>query len=88
MSSSKCEKPKAKPGPSRELETAMAAASAAMKDAGEAYAVAGLDRSARFSLAQGAMQETEKLAQQAVKTAMAQVDEAMDQLPHSKRARR
>jgi phosphate uptake regulator len=80
--------------PSREsqrpkvLESAMDAASAAMKDAEKAYAAAGLERKARFSLAEDAMQQAGKLAEEAVKTAMDQVEEAMDHLPHIRRSER
>lgn len=72
-------------GRSKILEEAMKAADAAMKDAGKAYAAAGLERSARFSLAEGAMHEAGKHAEEAVKSAMAQVDKAMDRMPHHRR---
>ncbi|MBU2341968.1 MAG: hypothetical protein KKE77_12090 [Alphaproteobacteria bacterium] len=73
---------------SKVLEQAMEAASAAMRDAGQAYAAAGLDRSARHALAEGAMQEAGKHAEEAVKAAMAQVEKAMDQMPHRGRSER
>ncbi len=53
-----------------------------MKDAGKAYAAAGLDRKARFSPADDAMQQAGKLAEAAIAVAVAQVDKAMDRVPH------
>ena len=73
---------------SKALEQAMEAADAAMKDAGKAFAAAGLDRSACFSLTQGAMHEAGKHAEEAVKSARAQVDKAMDRMPHHRRSER
>ena len=73
---------------SKILEQAMEAADAAMKDAGKAYAAAGLERSARFSLAEGAMHEAGKHAEEAVKSAIAQVDKAMGQMAHHRRGER
>jgi len=70
------------------IEEAMNAASEAVKDAEKAYAAAGLDRKAQFSLAGSAMREAGKLAEDAVKIAIAQVAEAMDQIPHQKRSDR
>jgi hypothetical protein len=70
------------------LDDAMAAADAAMKEAGKAYAAAGLDRSARLSLAESAMHDAGKLAEEAVRTAMAQVDAAMEQMPQHRRGDR
>ena len=73
---------------SKVIEEAIEAADAAMKDAAKAYSAAGLERSARFSLAEGAMHEAGKHAEEAVKSAMAQVDKAMDRMPHHRRGER
>jgi hypothetical protein len=69
--------------PSKLLDDAMEAAANAMKDAEKAYAGAGLDREAQMSLAEKAMREAGNLADDAVKTAIAQVKEAMDRIPRN-----